>query len=149
MTPKEREAQTQADADAMMRGVEQPKTGPMRGRLYTLPQYNQLGQIRPFGPGEYVDRGEGLWSSEETRTVEYGDGYAVVPGLWLVNGKPMMVDDAQAAQYAQQSKLSWPTFPTVKEAEDFATQREEKWQTVPIGRSDLQQPLWSRTWPPE
>jgi hypothetical protein len=139
----------QQDAQAIQQGIDQPKLGVQRGRLYTLPQYNQLGPIRPFGPGEWLDRGDGNWSSEETRTVPYGNGYAVVPGLWMVNGQPVMVDEEQAAQYAQQSRLNWPTFPDLKSAEDFATQREARWQTVPIGRSDMQQPLWSRPWPPQ
>jgi len=145
---QEHYAQVQADADAMMSGVDEPHLGPMRGDVYLLSHFNQLGPIRPFGPGEYVDRGSGLWSSEETRTVPYGDGYAVVPGLWLVHGKPVMVDDAQAAAYAQQSGLNWPTFPDQASADAFADQREAKWQHVPIGRSDMQAPLWSRVWPP-
>jgi hypothetical protein len=141
-------AQAPKDADAMMRGVDQPKTGRQRGTLHLLPQYQSLGAIRPFGPGEWLDRHDGSWSSEESYTLPFKGGWSVIPSLWMVNGAPMMVDEETATQYATQSKLNWPSFPDEKTADAFATARESKWQTVPQGRSDMQQPLWSRPWPP-
>ena len=81
-------------------------------------------------------------------TVPYQGKWAVLPSLWIVHGQPMTVDEDTAAQYAQQSGLNWPTFNSEAEGNVFADQREQRWQQVPFGRTDLQMPLWSRPWPP-
>lgn len=119
--------------------------GRVKGTLHLLPQFNKLGPIRPFGPGEWIDRGNGDWSSEETMNVPYNGGVAVLPSLWLVNGVPTTVHEDQAAQYAKASGLHWPVFPDENAANSFATNRENIWEQAPIGRSDLQSPLWSHT----
>lgn len=123
--------------------------GPLKGRPFLLGHYNELGKVRPFGPGEYVATSDGSWANEMTSTVQFPNGkWGVVPGLWLVNGTPTHVDEDQALEYAQQSGLNWPMFATQPEAEKFSINREQVWQRVPHGRSDMQSPLWSRQWPP-
>lgn len=122
--------------------------GPVKGTLHLLPQFQNLGRIRPFGPGEWIDQGEDNWGSEETWTVPVGKQWWVVPGLWLVDGVPTHVNEDQAAEYAQQSGLNWPTFDNEKAADKFSNEREQIWERTPKGRSDMQRPLWSRPWPP-
>jgi hypothetical protein len=122
--------------------------GPLQGQPHLLPQFSNLGTNRPLGPGEYVAAPGGSWESEMTYTVPMGDKWAVVPGLWLMNGVPHRLTEDQAAELAQQSGLVWPDFGSQDEAEKFATEREATWEKTPFGRSDLQQPLWTRRWPP-
>jgi hypothetical protein len=121
--------------------------GPLQGKPNLLPQFSNLGKNRPFGPGEYVDSG-GSWESEMTYTLPMGDKWSVVPGLWVMDGVPHHVTEDQAIELAQGSGLNWPSFASQEEADKFAAERESKWQTTPFGRSDLQQPLWTRRWPP-
>jgi hypothetical protein len=129
--------------------AEKYPVGPLQGQPFLRPQYDNLGATRPLGPGEYVKLPDGSWASEMTNTVQLQNGqWAVVPGLWIINGVPMRVDEDQSAQLADQSGLTWRTFPDEPSAEAYANQREQIWQTTPFGRSDMQQPLWSRTWPP-
>lgn len=139
------------DVAAMQQGM-QYGPGPVRGQLHLLPQYQNLGNIRPFGPGEWINRvnpdGSTGWSSEETTTTRFSNGkWAVVPTLWMVNGVPMTLDEQIATQYAEQSGLNWPMFNSEAEANAWSDQREQRWQQVPMGRSDMQPPLWSRQWP--
>lgn len=123
--------------------------GRVQGQPFLLPQYGNLGQTRPLGPREYIRLPDGGWASEMTYTVRLGNQWAVVPGLWIINGVPTRVDEDQAPELAQQSGLNWRTFPDKKSADDYAVQREQIWQTTPFGRSDMQPPLWSRRWPPQ
>lgn len=119
----------------------------LAGTLHVLPQYSALGATRPFGPGEYVMNSNGGWSSEYSVTVEdprQPGRYMVVPSLWLMNGKPMLLSEDQAAETAAKSGLVFPTFGNEQSAEAFSVQREAKWQKVPVGRSDLQPPLWRK-----
>ena len=140
------EANVPGDVQAMQQGMTYGP-GPVRGRANLLPQYQQLGATRPLGPGEYIDRGNGNYSSEETITVPYHGKWAVLPSLWLVQGQPMTLDEDTAVQYAQQSGLNWPMFNSEAEANAFADQREQRWNQLPQGRTDLQPPLWSRRFP--
>lgn len=114
-----------------------------------LPHFGSLGQNRPFGPGEYLHLPNGSWASEMTYTLPYQGKYAVLPGLWLKNGVPHHVTEDEAIELAQQSGLNWPMFDQEAHAEQYATQREQRWQTAPFGRSDFYPPLWSRQWPPQ
>jgi hypothetical protein len=124
------------------------KLGPQPGRLYRLQKYDNLGAIRPFGPGEYLHNPDGSMSNEETLTVQRPDGkWMIVPGLWMVNGQAHKVDDDQALQYAQQSGLIWPTFENQNWANQFAGHREAIWERTPQGQTDAQPPLWSRPLP--
>ena len=126
--------------------VGKQKFGPVKGVLHALGQYDQLARngVRPFGPGEWLDRGGGNWSSEESHTVQMPNGqYAVVPGMWLVNGLPTYVSEDQAAQYARASGLTWPTFASEDEANAWAHQREMVWEQTPMGQSQRQPALWS------
>lgn len=137
------------DVQAMQQGMVYGP-GPVRGRANLLPQFQSMGTTRPLGPGEYIDRGQGQISHEETITVPYGQGkWAVLPSLWLVNGQPMTLDENTAVQLAQQSGLNWPMFNSEDEANAFATQREQRWNQLPPGRTDMQPPLWSRRFPPQ
>jgi hypothetical protein len=95
-----------------------------------------------------VQLGDGSWASEMSYTLQLGNQWAVVPGLWVINGVPTRVSEDQAAELAQQSGLVWRTFPDERAASDFALQRENVWEKTPQGRSDMQTPLWSRPWPP-
>jgi hypothetical protein len=138
------------DARQMQQATRNIAYGPQPGKMQRLPQYDSLGSIRPFGPGEYLLNPDGSFSNEESVTVRHPDGhFMVVPGLWLVNGVPHKVDEDQALDYAVQSGLIWPEFQNVNYANQFAKHRETIWQGVPQGRTDLQQPLWSRKWPPQ
>jgi hypothetical protein len=122
--------------------------GPLPGKLNRLPQYDHLGDVRPFGPGEYLSNPDGSWSSEMTTSVPVNNQWWVVPTLWMVNGVPHRVSEDQAAEYAQQSGLVWPTFDSPNLAQHFSRRRETIWQGTPVGRSDMQRSLWSRPWPP-
>jgi hypothetical protein len=134
--------------------------GTLLGVLHSLPsQYGNLGAVRPLGPGEYVARAGGGVSSEESITVgvdAQGNAtsdknavrFMVLPSLWNVNGQPIRVSADQAAQYAKQSGLNWPTFLPASEAhpyknaDDWAQQREEKFEKP--GTTSASQPsLWS------
>lgn len=129
--------------------VRQTPYGPIQGgKLTRLPQFDSLGKIRPFGPGEFIRMPDGSFANEESWTVPVGNQWWVVPGLWMVNGVATHVNEDQATEYAQQSGLNWPMFADQQKADAFAQQRESIWQTVPQGRTDMQQPLWSRKWPP-
>jgi hypothetical protein len=122
-------------------------TPDLAGQLRLLEQYNSLGSIRPFGPGEFVQNSDGGWSNEYSVTVEdprQPGRFMVVPSLWLIQGKPTLLSEDQAAETAIKSGLSFPSFNDEKSAEAFSTARESKWQQVPVGRSDLQPPLWTK-----
>jgi hypothetical protein len=124
--------------------------GALKGQPHLLPQqYGSLGANRPLGPGEFVGTPDGNWESEMTYSVPIGGKWSVVPGLWLMNGVPTHVNEDQAQQLAQQSGLNWPTFDNEQQANQFADQREAIWEKTPFGRSNAQQPLWSRPWPPK
>lgn len=144
---------SQPDLDAAKKGqqaTEEIPFGPVKGALRSLPQFENLGQVRPFGPGEYLETGPGSMASEMSVTVPYENNqWAVLPGLWIVNGVPTRINEDQATEYAKQSGLIWPTFPSQDEADKFATEREAVWEKTPHGRTDLQRPLWSRKWPPQ
>jgi hypothetical protein len=116
--------------------------------------------VRPLGPGEYVARAGGGVSSEESVTVgvdAQGNAtddknavrFLVLPSLWSVNGQPIRVNGDQAAQFARQSGLNWPTFLPASEshpwknADDWSQQREQKFE-MPGASSASQPPLWSR-----
>lgn len=148
----EQQANVPQDRAAIMQGM---TYGPqqLRGQMNLLPQYQSLGNIRPLGPGEYVQHpdpvtGRPAISSEETITVPYQGKWAVLPSLWLVNGRAMVVDENTAVQYAQASGLNWPMFNSENEGNDWAEQREKQWYQSG-GRTDTQPPLWSRPWPPQ
>lgn len=114
-----------------------------------IPQYNQLGDIRPLGPGEFVKNKNGSWSNEITTTVQdsriNGGKPTVIPTLWVVNGKPTRVSEDQATDFAAQSGLYFPGFGSMKDAEGFANKREANWQKVGEGDTSGTPALWSQT----
>lgn len=129
--------------------------GPLKGQLHLLPQFNDLGNVRPMGPGEYIDYrgqpplpGNPSWDSEQTYTVQHGNQWMVVPGLWLKNGQAHHVDEEEALSNALATGLVFPSFGSQQEADKFTEEREKAWEPVPFGKSDAQPPLWSRRWPP-
>jgi hypothetical protein len=136
-----------SSAQAASKRTREIPLGPIKGRLHRLPQYENLGQVRPFGPGEWVQMSSGAMTSEESVTIPYNNRWAVVPGLWLVNGVPTKVNEDQATEYAQQSGLQWPEFDTENLANQFANHREAIWERTPQGRTDMQRALWSRKFP--
>lgn len=123
--------------------------GPLQFRQSRLlPQYDALGKTRPLGPGEAYQLPDGGFTSEETYTVQMPTGkWAVVPGLWLMNGVPHHVTDKQAAELAAHSGLDWAfTFGTLAEADNYATQREAIWERTPqsLDMTTRQPALWAR-----
>lgn len=107
--------------------------GPLPGNLHLNPDYPTKDVSRPFLPGEYLNNPDGSWSNEMTNTVQLGDKWAVVPGLWLQNGVPVHASEDQSAALAQASKLRFPTFDTEAEAEKFSEDRETAYQTAKPG----------------
>ena len=144
-----------SDADILAQAQQQTRDiplGPVTGKLNVLAQYNHLGPIRPFGPGEYVaipnpTGGPPGMTSEESLTVPYQGRWAVVPGLWLVHGVPTKVSEDQAAAYAQRSGLNWPMFDSSQAGDAYAKARELIWERTPQGRTDMQPALWNQPQP--
>ncbi len=115
--------------------------GPVKGVLTLLPQFGTGNQTRPFGPGESIALPNGMTANEMTWTVPIGKRWAVVPGLWLINGVPTHLNEDQAAEMAVRSGLEWPfTFDTEKEANTYAEHREDFWQKTQD--TTQQPPLW-------
>jgi hypothetical protein len=142
-------ASDQALAQRGQEETERQPFGPLKGKATLSPRYDNLGKIRPLGPGEFVSLDGGGMANEMSWTVEMGNNqWGVVPGLWVVNGIPTHVPAPIAQQYARQSNLNWPTFGSEEDANKWAEQREAIWEKTPHGRTDMQQPLWSRKWPP-
>lgn len=135
-----------------------PMQGPVRpqaraavpdlaGGQNLLPQYDRLGATRPLGPGEYVMNSDGSWSNEYTTTVQdpqRAGQYMVIPTLWLQNGKPTILSEDDAANAAANSGLNFPRFGSLQAAKAYADRREQNWQNIPLGRTDMQPALWSQ-----
>lgn len=107
--------------------------------------------LRPFAPGEWLDNPDGSWSNEITTTVQdpaLNNGKpTVVPSLWLRDGEPIKAkNEDEAAAWAAQSGLRFPSFLSMDDAEDFTRAREANWQKVPREQAASVPPLWS---PPE
>lgn len=119
--------------------------GPVPGQRTLLPQqYGDLGNTRPFGPGESVRMPDGTVTSEESYTSQLANGkWAVIPGLWLINGVPHRVREDQAVQLANQSGLDWVLSADSQQAADkMSVDREGKWEQNSDTRT--QPPLWRR-----
>jgi len=123
-----------------------PGLGPLPGQLTLNPQIapQVQGNARPLAPGEYLMNPDGGWSSEMTYTVPYGDGWAVLPGMWIVDGKPVHVDEDQATAYAKQTGLNFPTYPDEATATKASEDREAGWQNMRPQDAGKVAPLWSR-----
>lgn len=131
------------------KATEQIPYGPIKVQAQRLlPEYNDLGKTRPFGPGEAVQMPDGGMTSEETLTVQMPNGkWSVIPGLWLVNGVPTKVTEDQAVALATRSGLDWPyTFDNQQQADAYAVQREATWEKTPMSLSmtTAQPALWKR-----
>lgn len=114
--------------------------GFLSGQLNTNQQGGILGQYanggpRPFAPGEYLDNPNGSWSSEMSYTLQdpsFNRGLPTnVPGLWIVDGKPYHATEDEAAKFAAQSGLQWPTYNKIDEADAASAEREKNWQNLP------------------
>lgn len=121
-----------------------PGMGTLPGQLFLNPELapQVQGNARPLAPGEYLMNPGGSWSSEMTYTLPYEGGYAVIPGMWIVDGKPVRVDEDTAAQYAKQSGLDWQTYPDEDAAEKASQEREATWQTMKPQDAGREPPLW-------
>lgn len=89
--------------------------------------------LRPFAPGEYVQNPDGSWSSERSMTIQdprvAGGKWAVIPSVYLRDGKPVEAPDEDAAvKLAVESGKKYRAFPSLQTAEDFSIQRENDWQ---------------------
>lgn len=104
------------------------------------------GSPRPFAPGEWVQNPDGSWSSEITVTVtdpRLNNGQpTVVPSLWLVDGKPVRVNEDAAVDMALKSGLAFQGFPDMAAAEKFANDRESAWQGIKPAEAVKIPPLW-------
>lgn len=114
--------------------------GYLPGILHTNDQGGLLGQYgngaaRPFAPGEYLDNPNGSWSSEMSYTIQdpsLNNGLpSNIPGLWILNGKPYHATEDEAARFAAQSGLLWPTYQRANEADAASAEREKDWQKLP------------------
>lgn len=104
------------------------------------------GAARPYAPGEYTDNPDRSWSSERSMTVQKPDGsWSVLPSLWLQGGKPYEAkSEDEAIRLAQASKLPFRTFPSLKDADKFAIDREAAWQPIQNpADADKIPPLWA------
>lgn len=135
---------------------EMPAEGVLPGTLHLdsryAPPVSDPAAPRPFGPGEYVRNPNGSWSSEISITVTnpgVNDGKpTILPSLWIVDGKPVRVNEDAAARYASQSGLQFRSFDTMAKAEEYANHREMAWQRIPQddpGRAHRIAPLWTGT----
>lgn len=105
------------------------------------------GAARPFAPGEWVQNPTGSWSSEITVTVTdpsiNGGKATVLPSLWIVNGQAVRVSEDQAAEYAKQSGLTWPSYEDIASAEAASNKREDVWQGIEPQNANTIPPLWT------
>jgi hypothetical protein len=123
-----------------------PGLGPLPGQLSLNPQLapQVQGNARPLAPGEFLTNPNGSWSSEMTYTVPYNGGWAVLPGMWLVDGKPVRVSEDQATQLAKQSGLPFQTYPDEATAEKASEDREAGWQNMRPQDAGRVAPLWGK-----
>jgi hypothetical protein len=105
------------------------------------------GAARPFAPGEAVQNPNGGWSSEISATIEHPTQpgkWALVPSLWLKDGKPYVVHNSdEAADLARASGLQWPAYDTSDAADAAADAREQKWQGMTTDQARGVAPLWT------
>lgn len=125
-----------------------PSVGELPGQLFLnpqiAPQVTQGAPARPLAPGEYLMNPNGSWSSEMTYTLQMPNGqYAVIPGMWIVGGKPMRVNEDTALDYAVKSGLNWQTYADEKTADKASQDREDKWETLNPQTAHTVAPLWS------
>jgi hypothetical protein len=104
------------------------------------------GAARPFAPGEYMKNPDGSWSSEMSYTVAHpalnGGKPTNIPGLWIKDGKPYHATEDEAAQFASQSGLLWPTYNKIDEADAAASEREKDWQKMSPEQAVGTRPLY-------
>src|SRR5215471_8191658 len=88
----------------------QEQLGYLPGSANLNPQTAISNVPRPFAPGEWLQNPDGSWSNERTTTVAPGDEpqlmggrAAVIPRLWVLNGKPYLASEDEAAQFAAKS----------------------------------------------
>lgn len=100
---------------------------PPGGRLSKKPIITKaqkviLNRLRPFEPGEYIDNGDGSYSTERTQTVQAPDGAWInVPSLWMSPGGYVdLADDedgiVQAATAFESRMGLFPRHKTLEEA---------------------------------
>jgi hypothetical protein len=126
-----------------------PQYGPLPGKVNLnaaiAPKVPE-GAPRPFAPGEWVQNPNGSWSSEITGTVSHpelnGGKPTLVPTLWLIDGKPVRVDEDTAAELAVRSGLKFRSYETEQEAEAASIARENGWQSLQPQQAGQVPPLW-------
>jgi hypothetical protein len=107
------------------------------------------GTARPFAPGEHIRNPDGSWSSEETVTVSGDPSFnggkpTVLPSLWVKDGKAYVAkNEDEATELAKASGLTWPSYPTMDAAENFANAREKQWQGIDPQSAGMIAPLWT------
>lgn len=128
-----------------------PSIGVLPGKLELNPSLAPKvspGSPRPFAPGEALQNPDGSWSSEISLTVTnpvLNDGKPTnIPSLWLVNGKPVRVNEDMAAEFAAKSGLKWRSYKTIQEADDAAALRERVWQSLSTKEAAKIPPLWEK-----
>lgn len=124
--------------------------GPLPGELHLNEKLapRVTGSARPLAPGEYLKNPDGSWSSEMSYTLAdpaLNKGAPTnVPGMWIVDGRPVHVSEDQAAALAAKSGLSWPAFGSLDEANAAAAAREAEWQKLEPKSASRLAPLWSQ-----
>ena len=127
-----------------------PGLGYVSGDLRLKPEIapKVSGNARPFSPGEYMNLPDnGGWASEMSVTVPHpteAGKYTNVPSLWLIDGKPVRVNEDMAGELAKQSGLTWPTWNTSDEADAVSAEREKNWQSIRPEDAAKVDSLWSK-----
>lgn len=131
-----------------------PAYGPLPGKLslnQNLAPVVPPGSPRPFAPGESLRNPDGSWSSEISVGVQNpdlnGGRSTTIPSLWLVDGKPVRVDDDTAAKYALQSGLAWQSYDTPAAGEAADVAREARWQNLTTKQASGVPALYSQAGP--
>lgn len=92
----------------------------------------KMASLRPFQPGEYIDNGDGSFSTERTVTIEWPGGFANVPTLWMSPSGQALdlafneeIVRRAAENYVSEMGGKFDVFPTVDEAVAAAKARSE------------------------
>lgn len=126
-----------------------PGVGPLAGRanLDEAKAPKVSGKARPLAPGEFIQNPDGSWSNEIAVTVQHpklNDAQPTnVPSLWVVDGRPVRLNEDQAAEAAASSGLRFKSYENTKAAIQAAQERESQWQKIKPQDSGNVPSLWS------
>lgn len=103
------------------------------------------GAARPFAPGEWLQNPDGGWSSEISVTTQMPDGkWAILPSLWLRDGKPYVAqNEDEVLELVQGSGLNFRTYASQQEADAASVEREAAWQRLSPQQAHTVPALWA------